>query len=91
MCTKTGAVHLLVACTDLYTWYLLGDRDLDTFKVFVLPDLTGVVVHDRYQNYDSKIFRHLVHQLCCQHLIRDCQDAAETTRMRCGPTRSATL
>ena len=70
--------HLLVACTDLYTWYLLGDRDLDTFKVFVLPDLTGVVVHDRYQNYDSKIFRHLVHQLCCQHLIRDCQDAAET-------------
>jgi hypothetical protein len=64
--------HLLVACTDLYTWYLLGERDLDldTFKAFVLPDLTGVVVHDRYQNYHSKVFRHLVHQLCCQHLIR---------------------
>jgi len=70
--------HLLVACTSVYTWYLLGDRSLDTFKAFVLPDLTGVVVHDRYQNYDSKIFGHLVHQLCVQHLIRDCTDAAET-------------
>ena len=70
--------HLLVACTSLYTWYLLGDRSLDTFKLFVLPDLTGVVVHDRYQNYDSEVFAHLVHQLCVQHLIRDCTDAAET-------------
>jgi hypothetical protein len=70
--------HLLVACTQLYTWYLLGDRDLETFKAFVLPDLTGVVVHDRYQNYDSEIFAHLVHQLCCQHVIRDLTDAAET-------------
>jgi hypothetical protein len=41
-----------VACTELYTWYLLGDRDMATFKAFVLPDLTGVVVHDRYQNYE---------------------------------------
>lgn len=70
--------HLLVACTKIYTWYLLGDRSLDTFEVFVLPDLTGVVVHDRYQNYDAKIFGHLVHQLCTAHLIRDCTDAAET-------------
>ena len=70
--------YLLVACTGLYTWYLLGDRSLDTFEVFVLPDLTGVVVHDRYQNYDAKVFAHLVHQLCVAHLIRDCQDAAET-------------
>jgi hypothetical protein len=35
--------------------------------VFVLPELTGVIVHDRYQNYDAKIFDHLVHQLCVQH------------------------
>lgn len=75
---KRTKKYLLVACTDLYTWYLLGDRDMETFKAFVLPDLTGVIVHDRYQNYDSEIFSHLVHQLCCQHLIRDCQDAAET-------------
>ena len=79
--------YLLVACTDLYTWYLLGDRDLDTFKAFVLPDLTGVVVHDRYQNYDSKVFGHLVHQLCCQHLIRDLSDAAETYPQAHWPTQ----
>ncbi|WP_322763149.1 IS66 family transposase [Frankia sp. Cr2] len=24
--------YLLVACTQLYTWYLLGDRTLATFK-----------------------------------------------------------
>ena len=70
--------YLLVACTHLYTWYLLGDRSLATFQAFVLPDLTGVVVHDRYQNYDSKVFGHLVHQLCVAHLIRDCEDAKET-------------
>jgi len=70
--------YLLVACTHLYTWYLLGERTLATFQAFVLPDLTGVVVHARYPNYDSKIFGHLVHQLCVQHLIRDCEDAAET-------------
>jgi transposase len=79
--------YLLVACTRLYTWYMLGDRDLDTFKEFVLPDLTGVIVHDRYQNYDSKAFPHLVHQLCCQHLIRDLTDAAETYPGAVWPTQ----
>lgn len=84
---KRTKKYLLVACTDLYTWYLLGDRDLETFKAFVLPDLTGVVVHDRYGNYDSKTFGHLVHQLCCQHLIRDCTDAAETYPDAVWPTQ----
>jgi transposase len=71
--------YLLVACTRLLTCYLLGDRSMETFKAFVLPDLDGtVVVHDRYQNYDSAEFPGLIHQLCCQHLIRDCEDAAET-------------
>lgn len=84
---KRAKKYLLVACTDLYTWYLLGDRDLETFKAFVLPDLTGVIVHDRYGNYDSKTFGHLVHQLCCQHLIRDCTDAAETYPDAVWPTQ----
>lgn len=44
--------YLLVACTKLYTWYLLGDRSLDTFKAFVLTEASGVVVHDRYTVYD---------------------------------------
>src|SRR5712691_5815175 len=69
--------YLLVACTRLYTCYLLGDRTLATFAAFVLPDLDGtVVVHDRYQNYDA--FPGLIHQLCTAHLLRDLADAAET-------------
>jgi hypothetical protein len=64
--------HLLVACTELYTWFMLGDRSLDMFKAFILADLTGVIVHDRYCNYDNAPF---------QHLIRDLEDAAE-----CYPT-----
>ena len=51
---KKAEKYLLVACTELWTQYMLGDRDLDTFKAFVVKDLTdSVVVHDRYQNYDS--------------------------------------
>jgi hypothetical protein len=67
--------HLLVACTELYTSFLLGDRSLDTFKKSLLPDLAGVIVHDRYQNYDSAAFHPGGHQLCTQHLIRDLEDA----------------
>jgi hypothetical protein len=69
--------YLLVACTRWYTWYHLGDRSLETFKEFGLNDLTGVVVHDRYQNYDSAVFAGLVHQLCTAHILRDLADAAE--------------
>jgi transposase len=74
---KSRKRYLLVACTRLLTYYFLGDRSLQTFAAFVLPDLDGVVVvHDRYQNYDA--FPGLIHQLCCQHLLRDLADAAQT-------------
>ncbi len=67
----------LVACTSLLTCYFLGDRSMKTFGAFVFPDMDGVVVvHDRYQNYDK--FPGVIHQLCCQHLLRDLADAAET-------------
>jgi len=69
--------YLLVACTESYTWYHLGDRTLATFKDFGLGELSGVVVHDRYQNYDSAQFAGLVHQLCAAHILRDLADAAE--------------
>jgi len=70
--------YLLVACTELYTHYLLGDRSLATFKAFVVADLAGsVIVHDRYQNYDSAALGTLVHQLCTAHLLRDLDDAAQ--------------
>jgi hypothetical protein len=72
--------YLLVACTELYTHYLLGDRSLDTFKASVLAERAergAVVVHDRYQNYDSAEFAGLVHQLCTAHLLRDLDDATQ--------------
>ncbi len=75
---KKAEKYLLVACTKLYTHYLLGDRDLDTFKAFVLAELTeSVLVHDRYCLYDSTEIGELTHQLCCQHLCRDLDGAGE--------------
>ena len=74
---KTRKKYLHVACTNLLTCYFLGDRDLASFKGFIYSDLHGtVVVHDRYQNYDS--FEEITHQLCTQHLLRDLEDAAQS-------------
>jgi hypothetical protein len=72
---KTRKKYLLVACTSLLTYYFLGGRDMGTFKAFVLPDLSGAVVHDRYQNYDAFP---VARQLCTAHPLRDLEDAAET-------------
>ena len=75
---KKAEKYLLVASTELYTHYLLGDRDLDTFTAFVFTDLIdSVIVHDRYCNYDSTVLGGLTHQLCCQHLLRDLAGASE--------------
>jgi transposase len=77
---KKAERYLLVACTELYTHYLLGDRSLETFTASVVKDLAGsgsVIVHDRYQNYDSAALGTLVHQLCTAHLLRDLADAAQ--------------
>ena len=69
--------YLQVACTSLLTCYFLGDRDLPSFRNFIYSDLHGsVIVHDRYQDYDA--FGEVSHQLCCQHLLRDLKDAAES-------------
>src|SRR5215213_7875016 len=74
---KKAERYLLVAATELYTHYLLGDRSLTTFKAFVVAELAGsVIVHDRYQNYDSAALGALVHQLCTAHLLRDLDLAA---------------
>jgi Transposase IS66 family. len=77
---KKAERYLLVAATELYTHYLLGDRSLATFTAFVITELAAsgsVIVHDRYQNYDSTTLGALVHQLCCAHLLRDLDDAAQ--------------
>jgi len=68
--------YLQVACTNLLTYYFLGGRTLPSFKDFVYSDLHGtVVVHDRYQNYDS--IDGISHQLCTAHLLRDVESAAQ--------------
>jgi transposase len=88
---KKAERYLLVACTDRYTHYLLGDRSLPTFTASVLADLPAgtVIVHDRYQNYDSAPFAGLVHQLCTQHLLRDLDDAAQVYPDTIWPTQIA--
>ncbi|WP_432865577.1 IS66 family transposase [Microbispora rosea] len=78
MGSKKAEKYLLVACTELLTWYMLGGRDTDTFKRFVPADLTGVVVHDRYQNYDAAALGMRDHQLYAAHLIRGLEVCAET-------------
>lgn len=77
---KKAEKYLLIACTSLYTHFLVGDRDLDTFKASVLADVAAgtIVVHDRYNLYDNKAFTGIVHQLCTQHLLRDLAGAGET-------------
>jgi transposase len=49
---KTKKKYLLVACTNLLTYFYLGDRSMKTFDCFVFPDMSGaVIVHGRYRNY----------------------------------------
>jgi transposase len=73
---KTRKKYLLVACTNMLTYYFLGTRSIQTFDEFVFADLSGsVIVHDRYQNYDS--FADVAHQLCSAHILRDLEDAAQ--------------
>lgn len=87
---KKAERYLLVACTELYTHYLVGDRSMDTFTAFVVKDLTNsVIVHDRYHNYDSAQLGTLVHQLCCAHLLRDLDDAAQVYPDAVWPTQIA--
>jgi transposase len=62
--------YLLVASTPLLTCYATGERNAAAFARFVLPDLAGTVVHDRYQVYDHKSLGPLTHQLCCAHLLQ---------------------
>jgi len=77
---KKADKYLLIACTTLYTHFLLGDRDLETFKKSVLADVADgtTVVHDRYTVYDHETFNKIVHQLCTAHLLRDLAAAGET-------------
>ena len=48
-----------------------------------------MIVHDRYQNYDSAQLGTLVHQLCTAHLLRDLDDAAQVYPDKVWPTQIA--
>jgi transposase len=92
---KKAERYLLVFCTQAYTHYLLGDRSLATFKDSVLsdlgarPDASAIIVHDRYQNYDSTELGALAHQLCTAHLLRDLDDAAQVYPDQVWPVQIA--
>jgi transposase len=88
---KEAKGYLLVACTELYTHFLLGDRSMETFKQFIFTELEpdAVIVHDRYQNYDSSQLGDLNHQLCLQHVLRDLKAAAELYPDQTWPTQLA--
>ncbi len=81
--------YLLVAATGRLTWYSFGDRNAAAFARSVLPDLAGTVVHDRYSVYDHKSLGKLTHQLCCAHLLRDLQGAAEAYPASAWPLAAA--
>ena len=68
-----------VACTARYTAYFLGGRGKDDLAAFGIGDgFRGYAVHDRYDTYDRGALADAAgHQLCCAHLLRDLQDAAE--------------
>ena len=78
---------LLAAATPLLTYYTLADRNTASFAAFVLPDAAGVVVHDRYAVYDYPKVGVGTHQLCCAHLLRDLEDAAQTYPDAAWPAR----
>lgn len=70
------------ASTGRYTLYALAQRRSGRHfrEIGIGPAFTGVAVHDRYTVYDQagNFADGVRHQLCCAHLLRDLEDAAET-------------
>ncbi len=68
------------AFTEEYSAFWLGARSLDSMEdAGILPDFTGIVVSDRYQNYFHPRWEHIAgNQACLAHILRDYQDCAET-------------
>ena len=88
---KKADKYLLIATSRWYTHFLVGDRDLATFKASVLADVAAgtVVVHDRYTVYDHATFARISHQLCTAHLLRDLESAAQTYPEEIWPVQIA--
>ena len=86
---KKAEKYLLVACTELYTYYLLGDRTWPPSRPSCSPNSTGVIVHDRYQTTTPPHWATLTHQLCCPHILRDLAGAGEAYPDAHWPTQIA--
>jgi hypothetical protein len=50
---KSRKRYLLVACTNLLTYYFPGDRDTGTFQAFVFPGMDGAVSDYRQRHGGS--------------------------------------
>ncbi len=76
---KGAKKYVWVASTGLFTAYYLGGRGKDDLRAFGVGDgFTGYAVHDRYDTYDRGALAAAAgHQICCSHLLRDLEDAAE--------------
>ena len=72
--------YVQAAVTETHSLFFLGRRTLESFRDFgILPEFAGVVVSDRYVNYFHDDWKRITgNQVCCSHLIRDFQDAAES-------------
>ena len=73
--------YVWTASTELLTAHHLGGRSGVEFTAFgVGADFHGVAVHDNYAVYDGRdaFGTGIRHQLCCAHLLRHLQDAAES-------------
>ncbi|MDT5024673.1 MAG: transposase, partial [Micromonosporaceae bacterium] len=73
--------HVWSASTNRYTVFALGRRTGKQFRIFgVGTAFCGTAVHDRCVVYDTpgNFGAGVRHQLCCSHLLRDLDDAAES-------------
>ena len=90
---KAGVTqYVWSACTNLYSLFTLGRRSGKQFRAIGIgPAFAGVAVHDRYAVYDQvdSFADGVRHQLCCAHLLRDLDDAAETYPDQVWPTQCA--
>jgi transposase len=66
------------AFTEEYSAFWLGANSLDSMEdAGILPGFAGIVVSERYQNYFSHRWQHIIgNQACIAHLLRDFEDCA---------------
>ena len=86
---------LHVVSTDQLTYYAVDDKrgKLAHERIGILPNYTGVAVHDPYASYDqwTTFTPGLTHCLCNVHLLRDLQAIGELTGQHWAPDMKAAV